>query len=447
MTPNLNEVLERAPETKCLELGAGALTKIPSVFRTHFPAAVPLVVADPVTFSVAGETTANLLKQAGWSEVGSFLFCEPGFYAEHRFVEQLEARLNARKDTIPIAVGSGTINDVTKLAAHRTARRYLTVATAASMDGYTAFGASITRQGSKQTFACPAPLAVIADTNVIAGAPLAMNAAGYADLAAKVTAGADWLLADALGVEPLHETAWRLVQGKLPIALRDPGGIQRSQGDVLQQLTEGLLYSGFAMQFAASSRPASGAEHQFSHLWDMQHHTFRGIAPLHGHKVGVATLAVTALYEYLLTQPLENLDLEHCCRRWPELSALEQAIGILFPNEQLAAVALTECRAKHVEKTELHRQLARLRTTWPSLRDRLHQQLLPFARLKQMLRDAGAPDRPEKIGLSREHLRRSFSLAYHIRRRFTVLDLVVRADLLEGALNHLFGPDGPWPSS
>src|SRR4029077_17844815 len=106
-------------------------------------------------------------------------------------------------DAIPIAVGSGTINDLTKLAAHHAGRSYLCVATAASMDGYTAFGASITYQGSKQTFDCPAPAAVIADLDIICAAPGDMNAWGYADLLAKVTAGADWLLADALGIEPI----------------------------------------------------------------------------------------------------------------------------------------------------------------------------------------------------------------------------------------------------
>ena len=89
------------------------------------------------------------------------------------------------------------------------------VATAASMDGYTAFGASITAEGAKQTFSCPAPLAVLADTNIIRKAPGIMTASGYADLFAKVTAGADWILADWMGVEKIDETAWSIVQDGL----------------------------------------------------------------------------------------------------------------------------------------------------------------------------------------------------------------------------------------
>src|SRR5439155_9903318 len=83
---------------------------------------------------------------------------------------------------------------------------------------------------------------------------------------------------------------------------------------------------------------------------------------------------------------------------------------------------------------------------WPGLRDRLRRQLLPLAELKGRLRDAGAPVEPEQIGISRERLRASFWQAHYIRRRFTVLDLAVRAGMLDSALGTLFGANGPWPA-
>ncbi len=128
-----------------------------------------------------------------------FIFRAPDLHAEERFVAELESSLRTHA-AIAVAVGSGTINDLTKLASHRVERRYLCVATAASMDGYTAYGASVTYQGAKQTFFCPAPVAVVADLDVICAAPGEMNAWGYADLMAKFPAGADWIVADALGV-------------------------------------------------------------------------------------------------------------------------------------------------------------------------------------------------------------------------------------------------------
>src|ERR1700712_2845206 len=97
----------------------------------------------------------------------------------------------------------------------------------------------------------------------------------------------------------------------------DPAGIRRGDHESVRRLTFGLMMGGFAMQRTRTSRVASGAEHQFSHLWDMQHHTFQGKAPSHGFKVGIGTLASVALYEQLLALPLHELDVDRCCAAWP----------------------------------------------------------------------------------------------------------------------------------
>lgn len=211
------------------------------------------------------------IEKAGVRLQPAFIFTQPDLYAEYSYIDLLVESLKEH-DAIPVAIGSGTINDLTKLSSHLTGRRYMCVATAASMDGYTAFGASITAEGAKQTFSCPAPLAVLADTNIIRKAPGVMTASGYADLFAKVTAGADWILADWMGVEKIDETAWSIVQDGLHDALANPEGAAAGDDEAISQLIEGLMLGGFAMQWSKSSRPASGAEHQFSHLWNMEHH-------------------------------------------------------------------------------------------------------------------------------------------------------------------------------
>ena len=441
---SIAEALSAARETRCLELGRGVLSRTPKVIRQHFDGKPALVVTDTNTFTVAGQAVLEAFRRSGHACRQPFVFTEPHLYAEDQHVAALEEALRGHQ-AIPVAVGSGTINDLTKLAAHRAGRPYLAVATAASMDGYTAFGASIACHGSKQTINCPAPTAVVADLDVICAAPAGMNAAGYADLLAKSTAGADWLVADALGVEAIDETAWAIVQGGLREAVANPAGVRDRNLEALRQLTEGLMLSGFAMQSAKSSRPASGAEHQFSHLWDMQHHVNEGRTPLHGFKVGIGTLAVAGLYEYLLARNLEDLDVAGCCARWPDEAGLEKTVRALFSQADLTAVALNESRAKWVDAAGLRRQLETLRQVWPDLKRRLRQQLIPRLELKGMLRAAGAPVEPEEIGISRARLREGFGQAYCLRRRFTVLDLAVRCGLLEPALSELFGPGDPWP--
>jgi glycerol-1-phosphate dehydrogenase [NAD(P)+] len=442
---SLAEALGAARETRRLEIGSGMNREVPRVFREQFGSRSAVVVADRNTFKVAGKAISEALAASGLETLKPYIFEEPGLYAEIRYVEQLEAALKQHR-AIPVAVGSGTINDLTKLASHRTDRPYLCAGTAASMDGYTAFGASITSLGAKQTFLCPAPAAVVADLDVITQAPGLMNAWGYADLLSKVTAGADWIFADALGAEPIDLRAWTIVQGRLREMVGDPAGVRDRNPLAIAKLVEGLMLGGFAMQSAQSSRPASGAEHQFSHLWDMQHHTHQGAAPSHGFKVAIGTLAVTALYEEVLKMPLERLDADALCAAWPSADAWAERAKTLLGDGELATAAAKELRAKHSTPAQLRTQLETLRTIWPELKQRLKAQLLPLGELKGMLQKVGAPTEPEHIGITRARLRDSYWQAFCIRRRFTILDVAVRLGVLDEALKTIFGPRGTWPA-
>lgn len=439
----IRRALAEARETKALVVGDGARNRTAELFVERFGRVPALVVADENTLAAAGLDVCASLRQRGLLCGEPFVFAKTGLYAEDRFTRLLQEALSAREG-IPVAVGAGTINDLTKLVAHRLGRPYLAVATAASMDGYTAFGASVTRDGLKQTFECPAPAAVLADSEVIAAAPESLTASGYADLAAKVTAGADWLLADALGVEPVDGPAWGLVQDRLREWLRDPVGVRQGDRASIRRLTIGLMMGGFAMQRTRSSRPASGAEHQFSHLWDMQHHTHRGSAPSHGFKVGIGTLASAALYERLLALPMHELDVERCCASWPDRAAAVEEAEAAFTTPELKQCAARETGSKYVEAAELRRQLGQLRQAWPPLAERLRRHLVPLSELRRMLQEAGCPTRPEEIGISRERLRDSYRQSYFIRRRFTVLDLARRAGVWDECLRQLFGPGGVW---
>ncbi len=438
----LDRALQAARDTRWLVIEPRARHDAARLFHSAFGDGTAMVVADDRTFAAAGRDVEDSLRRAEISCETPFLF-GADVTAEHAFVEMLQAALGATR-AIPLAVGSGTINDLTKLAAHRLGRPYMVIATAASMDGYTAYGASITQYGSKQTFDCPAPRAVLADLDVIAHAPHGMNASGYADLLAKGVAGADWILAEAAGEEPIDPQIWATVQDFLPSWVAQPGGVDRAEQASVRQLVVGLMMSGFAMQAARSSRPASGAEHQFSHLWDMQHHTHNGVAPSHGFKVGIGLLASLDLYNVLLRSDLDGLDIDALVTAWPSRGQIDVQIDALLGSGQAARKALEETQAKQPTANALRQQLARLRDGWPVLRDRLVRQLAPFQNARAMLREAGCPFDPEQIGITRDRLRLSYEQAYFIRRRFTVLDFAMRLGLFHEALDELFRLGGPW---
>src|SRR4051812_45866943 len=383
----IERALRSASDTRLLLIEPGVRHQVASIFGQQFGSRSALIVADENTFAAAGRDVLDSFQRNGY-EAETLVF-GPTVYADNGCVEQLSAAL-AKTEAIPVAVGSGTINDLTKLAAHRAGRPYMAVATAASMDGYTAYGASITANGSKQTFDCPAPRAVLADLEIIQQAPPSLNASGYADLLAKIPAGADWIVADAIGVEPIDSDVWNTVQQHLHAWVAVPDAIARGEPAAIRGLTCGLMMTGFAMQAAKSSRPASGAEHQFSHLWDMQRHTHEGAAPSHGFKVGIGTLASTALYESLLRRDLAALDIDAAVARWPSLATFERRIVDVFGPGDLADTSLRETKAKYVSADALREQLSGLRAAWPELREKLARQLLPLVKAKTMLQLAGA---------------------------------------------------------
>jgi glycerol-1-phosphate dehydrogenase [NAD(P)+] len=437
----LDRALRSARDTRLLKIGTGTRHHSAEFFRSLFGQSPSIVVADENTFAAAGREVQAALTASGQKCEPPLILEAKGLYAEHSYAERIQATIG-RSDAIPIAVGSGSINDLTKLAAHRCGRQYLCVATAASMDGYTAFGASITYEGSKQTFDCPAPLGVIADLEIIAAAPEGLNASGYADLVAKCPAGADWILADALGIDVVDRDNWEMVQSRLRYWMSGPDGIRCGDTETLRRLTTALMITGFAMQAACSSRPVSGAEHQFSHLWDMEHHAYRGITPSHGFKVGIGSLASLSLYEALFELHIERLDIDQAVRAWPGREAVEKEIAELFPSPELRRKALLESGEKYFESNALRSQLERLKSQWPVIGARLSKQLIPAREVASMLAAAGCPTRPEEIGISRERLRMSFRKALHIRRRFTIFDLLWRANLWNRALDRVFQPNG-----
>ena len=111
----------------------------------------------------------------------------------------------------------------------------------------------------------------------------------------QITGGSDWILADALDDDPIQPAIWEMIQTPLRGWIAHPARLATGDCERLEALFEGLTLCGFAMQATQSSRPASGAEHLFSHVWEMAGLTDpQGREPSHGFKVALGTLATNA---------------------------------------------------------------------------------------------------------------------------------------------------------
>ncbi|MFN8048274.1 MAG: sn-glycerol-1-phosphate dehydrogenase [Ancrocorticia sp.] len=438
--------LKTADETKAIAFGDDVLADTGKIFAAEFPGAKVLVVADENTFGAAGDVVVASLKEAGVEFVEDpYVFPgTPTLYAGYENVEILREHARPLENTVICSIGGGTLNDIAKLASGELDRPYMNVCTAASVDGYASFGASIAKDGFKITRNCPAPVALVADNDVMAHAPQRLTATGYGDLIEKIPAGADWILADLLGIEAIDDYVWSLVQGPLRESLAYPAEL--AQGDVkaIELLAEGSIMSGLAMQAAKSSRPASGAGHQFSHTWEMEGHGLDWEPPLsHGFKVGIGTVASCAMWEIFLKKSVEDFDIEKALAAVKSPEQIESEVrGALAPRMQEEAVK--HSLKKRTEGDELVARIELLKKVWPELKERCEAQLITAQDAMDRLKAVGAPYHPEMIDIDWDRFRETHFKAQMIRDRYTVLDILTDLGILDEVVEELFSPEGFW---
>jgi glycerol-1-phosphate dehydrogenase [NAD(P)+] len=418
-----------------VKVGLGVLSESGSVFRTHFGDGPACLIADENTFAAAGQAALAALSAEGISVRTHVLPAKPRPKPSVEQADALQAVL-ARDGATPVAVGSGVINDLVKHAAFRLDRPYLCIATAASMDGYTSAGSPLSERGFKKTIPCRPARVIIGDLDVIAAAPPEMTGWGYGDLAGKVPAGGDWMIADALGVEPIDNVAWPMVQDGLAGWLAEPERIVVGDRSAISGLFTGLTLVGLAMEAHGSSRPASGADHQIAHLWEMEDLSFAGEKVSHGACVAVGCTSVLALYDWVLTQDLSTATSDSV-----SMDAKEAAIRTAFGPGEIAERSIDETRAKHLTPAAHRARLEKIRTVWPDLARRLRARLMPAREMRRRLTAAGAPSSATEIGVSRAHLRRSIANAVYLRSRYTLLDLLNETGLLDAAIDATFPPE------
>lgn len=271
-----------------------------------------------------------------------------------------------------------------------------------------------------------------------------MTAAGYADLAAKVPAGAEWMIADLMGTEPIKPDAWHVLQDCLDDLLADPDGVARGDKKAVADLFEGLTLSGIAMQAAQSSRPASCCDHLFSHILDMTHHRFNGRLQSHGAQVAIGTLTMCAVFDELFKMDLTKIDVDACVKAWPTLEQEQKRALEIFKDFPAPELGYTEITKKYDDAETVRVQLTRIKENWPEFKKKLQGQVYSFSRMQDLLRKAGAPYDPSMIGVTRGMLRNMFPKVQLMRFRFNVLDLAKRGMFYDQLVDAVFAPGAAW---
>ena len=282
-------------DIQAIRVGSGVIQELPGILR-DLGASHIFLVADNYTYEAAGRQVEQLLDQAGLSYHKRVFQTETPLVPNEYALGSVLAAMTSQDDML-LAVGSGTLNDVTKYVSARTGIPYVIAATAPSMDGYASTVAPTILDGFKTTLPAVYPAAIVADVDILKDAPMPMLTAGFGDIIGKFTSLADWRLSHQLNGEYYCPEVAGVIEAAVETCAANAQALAQREPQAIQAVTEALILSGLAMGMVGVSRPASGAEHQMAHYWEMDALRRGEEHPLHGNAVGVGTVLAASLYE------------------------------------------------------------------------------------------------------------------------------------------------------
>lgn len=282
-------------DIQAIRVGSGVIQELPGVLR-DLGASHIFLVADNYTYEAAGRQVEQLLDQAGLAYHKRVFQTETPLVPNEYALGSVLAAMTSQDDML-LAVGSGTLNDVTKYVSARTGVPYVIAATAPSMDGYASTVAPTILDGFKTTLPAVYPAAIVADVDILKDAPMPMLTAGFGDIIGKFTSLADWRLSHQLNGEYYCPEVAGVIEAAVETCAANAKALAQREPQAIQAVTEALILSGLAMGMVGVSRPASGAEHQMAHYWEMDALRRGEEHPLHGNAVGVGTVLAASLYE------------------------------------------------------------------------------------------------------------------------------------------------------
>jgi glycerol-1-phosphate dehydrogenase [NAD(P)+] len=407
-------------------VGPGALDGLPALVDSLMPerAARPVaVLTDSVVKLRAGRELLPLVRSLVGPDVRMVALGAARVHADEVTIARVVDGVRGAAGLV--TVGSGTLADIGKAASDAlSGLPHVVVQTATSVNGFTDDQSVLLVKGVKRTTHTRWPDGVMADAEVLLGAPPALNLAGVGDLAAMFTAPADWQLAHALGMADSYSASVvEMVRVHGHEVLAAAGRLAHDPAAV-STLAEVLALSGIAMGVAGTTAPASGMEHTISHLIEMAMNR-RGLeAAYHGATVGVTSIIAATLWSKVRAR------LEAGARpslSFPSADGMEERVRNAFAALDPSGEMGEECWRLYARKlqrwTENRERLES--ADWQSIAAEAGRHLIEPSELAVALGSGGAPVHLSQLDppVEAELARWAVANCHLMRDRFTVVDL------------------------
>lgn len=406
--------IHKTPLEECV-VERGAVKKLPEFLNRKGVKKV-FIFADVNTFKAGGEKVEAVLKKSG-IEFIKYVFKEEHLEPDEFSVGSAIMHFDKSAEAI-IGIGSGVINDICKIVANVTSLPYVIVATAPSMDGYASGTSSMAMDGLKISLPSKSADVVIGDIDILKTAPFKMTVSGLGDMLAKYVSILEWRISNLINGEYYCEDVASLIRGAVKKCVSNIDGILTGDDEAIKAVFEGLVLGGIAMNYAGCSRPASGVEHYFSHVWDMRGLEFNTPVDFHGIQCAVGTLYAVKLYEQVLKiTPSYAKGVEYV----EKFNYREYKV---FLKEFLgkSANSMIELETKE-GKYDVEKHKKRLKTiidNWDKIVKIINEEIISSKELTEILDKLNAPKRVEDLGIEFETLKKTFVATKDIRDKYVL---------------------------
>ncbi len=375
-----------------------------------------LLVCDSYTYKACGYKVEQTLKNHGWV-VRVINLGDNEIIADEEQLIQVMIHIDQNTEVL-LAIGSGTITDITRFVSHRVRLPFISIPTAPSVDGFVSVGSPLVIHRLKKTILGKPPIAVFGDLQVLCNAPRKMIAAGFGDLIGKFLSVADWKLGNIIRDEPCDDEIYQRLFNSANACVHSTPEISNLTKEGIKQLMESLIESGFCMLDFGNTSPASGAEHHISHFWEMKLLENNRPAILHGAKVGVASVITSGWYEVL--KNISNHQIEELLSK-TELANPDNAKEKIKLVYGLNADDIIKEQTWFLQMTPLDFQGIKQRVIkkWDEILDIASRVPAPL-QISKWLNELGAPINAKELGLDESEIKQALDYSHFLRNRFTI---------------------------
>lgn len=415
-----------------IRIGSGILHEIPDLVRKH--GSRVFLICDRNTRKAAGDQVASILRQEGML-TATWCFDEEKLEPDEATAGSVMMHFDNSCDYI-VVVGSGTLNDIGKLTSAVTGRPFMIVGTAPSMDGFASATSSVIRDGLKISLSTTAPVAFLADTSIMKDAPARLLQAGIGDMFAKYISICEWRISHVINDEYYCPKVAGLVRNALKRCADNAGALMKREEQAVAAVTEGLVYAGLAMAMAGVSRPASGMEHYFSHVWDMRGEEFKTPADYHGIQCGIATETCIEIYDRIRRIVPDYTVAKKYVEAFSWNDWKKQLKDFLGKSAD-AMIALEEKEQKY--NIESHpARFNRIADKWDEILKIIEEEVPSLDEYRQLMEEIGLKESYEDLGHSVEETRMAFYATKDIRDKYIGSRLLWDLGMLETVGEEVF---------